>query len=408
MKTPAAEATEQQGGHRCALCGQKAARDFLTVNHVSAHVGTLCSSREAAKQADSGEIQLAYCEHCGLVFNRLFDPNKVQYAPGYDISLNHSANYRRFVEGTIQRLVDDYHVRDRSIVEVGCGSGYFLRDLCRAGDNAGTGFDPCAATDGWPDERVKLVRDLYGDAHTEVPVDLLCCRHVLQHIQHPTEFIRMLRGVVGDRMDATIYFELPNGRFVFEQGATWNCFYEHCSYIGEDCLRRLFADCGFEVLEAGPCYDDDQYLYAVARPIAAAENGLAESPAKVNSSPISASLTWDMCAAYARAYERTVARRNAELQPWIDRDCRIVAWGSGGRGISFLQAVAAAKHIEYVVDINPDRQGGYIPLTGQHVIAPEFLTQYRPDLVVLTNPTYEQEIKRQLSDLNVQCEFLMA
>ena len=46
--------------------------------------------------------------------------------------------------------------------------------------------------------------------------------------------------------------------------------------------------------------------------------------------------------------------------------------------------------IEYVVDINTFRQGKFMPGTGQEIVAPAFLAQYRPDLVIAMNPMYLQ------------------
>jgi hypothetical protein len=83
-----------------------------------------------------------------------------------------------------------------------------------------------------------------------------------------------------------------------------------------------------------------------------------------------------------------------------------VVWGAGGRGINFLNLIEASGFIRHIVDINPDRRGGYVPGSGQLVVAPEFLQDYRPDLVLLTNPTYENEVRQQVAALGVSCEFL--
>ena len=42
---------------------------------------------------------------------------------------------------------------------------------------------------------------------------------------------------------------------------------------------------------------------------------------------------------------------------------------------------------------------------SQRIVAPEFLTEYRPDTVVLTNPLYEKEIKQQVHELGLTCDF---
>jgi len=53
--------------------------------------------------------------------------------------------------------------------------------------------------------------------------------------------------------------------------------------------------------------------------------------------------------------------------------------------------------VEHAVDINPYRVGKYLPGTGQRIVAPAFLRDYRPDNVVIVNPIYRDEVERELA-----------
>ena len=55
--------------------------------------------------------------------------------------------------------------------------------------------------------------------------------------------------------------------------------------------------------------------------------------------------------------------------------------------------------IKYVVDINPHKQGKYAPGTGQEIVSPQYLEEYRPDTVILMNPLYLEEVGNVISDL---------
>jgi hypothetical protein len=46
------------------------------------------------------------------------------------------------------------------------------------------------------------------------------------------------------------------------------------------------------------------------------------------------------------------------------------------------------------VDINPGKQGMHVPCTGQKIVPPEFLQKYQPDLIIVMNPIYKQEIQK--------------
>ncbi len=45
-----------------------------------------------------------------------------------------------------------------------------------------------------------------------------------------------------------------------------------------------------------------------------------------------------------------------------------------------------------MVDINPYKQGMFLPGTGHEVLAPEILIEIKPDLVVVMNQIYRAEI----------------
>ena len=56
------------------------------------------------------------------------------------------------------------------------------------------------------------------------------------------------------------------------------------------------------------------------------------------------------------------------------------------------------------MDINPIKQGRFVPVTGRPVVAPEMLSELKPDRVIVLNPQYRDEIAAQLRGLGVQAE----
>ncbi len=53
------------------------------------------------------------------------------------------------------------------------------------------------------------------------------------------------------------------------------------------------------------------------------------------------------------------------------------------------------------MDINPHKHGKFMAGTGQEIVAPEFLVDYDPDLVIVMNPVYTDEIRSELGRLGV-------
>jgi hypothetical protein len=80
---------------------------------------------------------------------------------------------------------------------------------------------------------------------------------------------------------------------------------------------------------------------------------------------------------------------------------RAVLWGSGSKAVAFLTTFKVFDEIQYVVDINPFKQGYYLAGTGQQIVSPEFLKDYKPNTVIIMNPVYKNEIQRDLYNMRL-------
>ena len=80
---------------------------------------------------------------------------------------------------------------------------------------------------------------------------------------------------------------------------------------------------------------------------------------------------------------------------------RAVLWGSGSKGVAFLNKLDVSAEIGYVVDINPNKFGTFMAGTGHEIVGPAFLQTYKPEVVIIMNPIYEPEITAQLAEMEL-------
>jgi len=390
----------------CPACRGTGALDFFHIERLPVHVGILFDSPEEARRTPTGEILLAWCPTCDFIFNRKFEPAKgrLSFQRGYEISLVHSELFRSFLNEVGGRLIERFGLRGKTIFEIGCGTGYFLRLLCRLGGNSGIGVDPTVEREGLetvPGGEIRWIRDYFSDRYAELPVDFICCLSVFEDISDPIDFLGMVHWMA-ERCSAGIYFEVFNGYRAIATLETWSIHYEQCNYFGLRSFRSLFERCGFRVTDSALCYGGDQYIYVEAVPeIRGSEVARSDGEGKPRTLP-------EELRRFAEIHEQRWTDWKARIAGFRERSCRIVVWGSGGKGISWLNGVDPQGSIPYVVDINPARQGKYIPGSGQKIIAPESLLEYRPDVVILTNPLYEREIREQAGRLGLKSEFHVA
>jgi hypothetical protein len=109
---------------------------------------------------------------------------------------------------------------------------------------------------------------------------------------------------------------------------------------------------------------------------------------------------------FAERFNEAVIKWSAYFRQARAEGNRIAFWGAGTKGVTFLNVVPGARHIEHVIDINPRKQGAYLPGTGQRVSAPEELMRNPPATVVTLNPAYVREIASKLAELGIRAEIL--
>ncbi|HEY0947701.1 MAG TPA: class I SAM-dependent methyltransferase, partial [Opitutaceae bacterium] len=253
---------------RCPLCSSDRSRTFFELTEMPVSIGVQWPTAAEARRCARADLRLAFCEDCGFIWNDAFDPARMEYSQAYDNSLDFSPVFQTYARGLAQRLVNTYDVRKKDVVEIGCGKGQFLSLLCEEGGNRGIGFDPSYEGDRVQSpamDRITYVRDFYGEAYATHAGDLVCCRHVFEHISDPVGFLTMVRRTLGDRHSAVVYFEVPNVRFILERLSVWDIIYEHCNYFGVESAAHVFRRCGFEIVRLAEAYDG-QFLAIEARP----------------------------------------------------------------------------------------------------------------------------------------------
>lgn len=386
----------------CPGCGAASRRSFYNLHGVPVNSVLLLPTREAALKFPTGDLRLSFCDACGLIWNRAFDQRLVEYSERYEETQGYSPAFRKWHESLARRLVDDYKLRGKTILEIGCGKGEFLELLCQLGGNRGLGFDPTYVPERAPGGRaseVKFVRDNYSERHAGHRADFVCCKMTLEHIGEARDFVGMVRRSLDGAEATPVFFQVPDVLRVLRDNAFWDIYYEHCSYYSAGSLAKLFRRCGFDVARVAREYDS-QYLTIEAYP--REPSGRVESPAEDDLHELS-----DLVESFGVKMLSHVNAWKSRLDDYRRRNRRVVVWGSGSKGVAFLTVVGDyARTIEYVVDINPNRWDNYMAGAGQKIVGPEYLKSYRPDVVIVMNPIYREEICAELHRQSLEVEVI--
>ena len=390
----------------CSACGGADIQVFYRVMDVPAHSCLMLSSREEALAFPRGDIELGFCGGCGFIGNVGFDPGLNRYSAAYEETQAYSPRFLQFLDEMWQEQIDRFGLGPgMTALEIGCGKGEFLVGLCEKSGCAGIGLDPAyrpERTRSSAAERMTFIRDFYGPKYSHLQADYVCCRHTLEHIAPVREFVRLLRETIGERRHVNVFFELPDMERVLQQGAFWDIYYEHCTYFTCGSLARVFRAAAFDVHRLHTAYDA-QYLMLEAQPAAGPTDAVL--PQEDDLATI---------AALVGRFERQVSAQLQSLAATIARHraCghRLAIWGSGSKCVSLISSLGLDKglgpELVAIVDINPHKHGKFLAGSGLEIVSPDALPSLRPEVVLVMNSIYSDEIRHDLAARSLHPELI--
>src|SRR4051794_27548172 len=107
----------------CPLCLSADTIDFFEVKAMPLFIGVQWDTAEEAAACNRGDIRLVCCRHCGFIWNRSFASDRLSYSTRYDNTLDLSPAFQNFARSVADRLVNGYGIRNKHVLELGCGKG---------------------------------------------------------------------------------------------------------------------------------------------------------------------------------------------------------------------------------------------------------------------------------------------
>lgn len=322
------------------------------------------------------------------MFNHDFEAVKVQYAGGYHAERAHSEYYSRHMQKVINLIEEVKPLKQKRVLEVACGTGEFLNLIAQHETKICIGVDPSASE--LQSKKLELHQSLFDQEYLtkmSAPVDILINRHMIEHILHPLEMLRLFYEALAP--DGILYLETPRLDWILENKAFYDFSYEHCAYYTDDFLVRLLKTAGFTIAAMKFSYTE-QYFSICAKKCDCTpmEKVAAEQLERVQNS-------------FSETY-RTYHNANKKFAlSAVPKN--IYLWGASAKGVMCSNLL---NHLTMkgIIDKNPYKQGKFIPGTGCPVLAPKDLAIVPEAIIFVENPVYLREITEEAQQINPRAQ----
>jgi SAM-dependent methyltransferase len=384
----------------CRFCGAPVTDVFADLG-----MSPLANSYLAADRVNAMEpfypLRALVCGKCFLVQLEEFEtPEQIfsdyAYFSSYSSSwLEHS---QRYAEQMIERLQLD---GDSRVVELASNDGYLLQYFRDRGIDV-LGVEPAANVAEVAIEKgIPTVVEFFGqdtarELARESQADLLLGNNVLAHVPDLNDFVAGMKLLL--KPGGVITMEFPHLMRLIDDNQWDTIYHEHFSYFSFLTVSAVFTAHGlrlFDVQEL-PTHGGSLRIFAAhdedeQKPESAAARELAERERAAGYERL------DTYLGYGLRVERDKRQILSFLIDLKEQGLRVAAYGAPAKGNTLLNYCGVRRDmVEYTCDLNPHKQGHFLPGSHIPIRSPEELREDEPDVVLILPWNLKDEIVQQL------------
>jgi SAM-dependent methyltransferase len=397
MSPPPAEARTTA----CRFCGAPVEAVFADLG-----MSPLANSYLPPERVNSMEpfypLRALVCGKCFLVQLEEYEtPEQIfsdyAYFSSYSSSwLEHS---RRYAEQMIDRL----DLSDRShVVEIASNDGYLLqffheRQIPVLGIEPAANVAKVALQKGIPTLVEFFGQETARSLADGSAADLLIGNNVLAHVPNLNDFVAGMKLLLTP--DGVITMEFPHLMRLIEASHWDTIYHEHFSYFS---LLTVSAVCEAHGLRLFDVEELSTHGGSLRVYVAHAEDaGKPETDALRNLREHELAAGYDRLETYL-GFGRKVEQDKRQILGFLiglkEQGLRVAAYGAPAKGNTLLNYCGVGREfIDYTCDLNPHKQGHFLPGSHIPIYAPEKIRAEQPDVVLILSWNLQEEVVEQLS-----------
>jgi SAM-dependent methyltransferase len=347
-------------------------------------------------------LRALVCGKCFLVQLEEFEtPEHIfsdyAYFSSYSSSwLEHSKSYS-------QLMIDRFGLNGSShVVEIASNDGYLLqyfheRHISVLGIEPAANVAKVALQKGIPTLVEFFGQETATSLSGESSADLLLGNNVLAHVPDLNDFVAGMKILL--KPGGVITMEFPHLMSLMNDNQWDTIYHEHFSYFSFLTVSRVFEAHGLRLFDVDelPTHGGSLRIYGCH----ADDAEKPETPAAAELRERERAAGYEQLDTYL-AYGRRVEQDKRQILRFLidlkEQGLRIAGYGAPAKGNTLLNYCGlGCDFIDYTCDLNPHKQGHFLPGSHIPIRSPEALRDDEPDVVLILPWNLKDEIVEQLS-----------
>ena len=346
------------------------------------------------------------CEKCLLVQLEEFE-SPTNIFTDYAYFSSYSQTWLKHCQDYTNQVISRFKLDgNKNVIEIASNDGYLLKYFKEANIPV-LGIEPAlnvaqaAEASGVPTIKSFFNPELAKQLSVEnKQADLLICNNVLAHVPNLNDFIAGLKLLL--KPEGVITLEFPSLNKLIEQNQFDTIYHEHFSYFSFLIVEKIFSHHGLSLFDVDELNTHGGSFRIYAQHQENTDNPISENVSRVKLMENNKGL--DRLSSYLN-FKKQVEVTKQQLYSFLTEKKKqgkaIAAYGAPAKGNTLLNYCNIGTDlIDYTVDLNPGKQGHFLPGTHIPIFHPDKIKDTKPDYILILPWNIKTEIMEQINFIN--------
>ena len=396
----------------CRSCGSQFSKTLVDLGNMPV-ANSLVELSNQHLEEKTYPLEVRICNDCEFFqLSVSLEPSEL-FPPGYVYHSSYSSTWIEQCKNFTDEIIADLNLsKDSMVLEIASNDGYLLQYFKERGVKV-LGIEPAIeASKVAIDKGIETIQEFFSLEVAKnlnsrgIKPSLICGNNVLAHVPNLLDF---MLGVSHLLENGIATFEFPHVLNLLRNSQFDTIYHEHYSYLSISALLPFLEKCGLRIfrIKKLTSHGGSLRIY-VCRSKSRQLNDL--SVDEILREEISFGLSSpNSIEQFSRATLRIKDELVDEIKK-IQRDNKsIAAYGAAAKGVTLLNySKLTSKEIKFVVDLNPEKQGKFLPGSRIPIVNLKYLQDHPVDILLILPWNIAGEIREQLSNELPKTKFLRA
>ena len=312
-------------------------------------------------------LEVCQCIGCGLV---QLNNEPVSYYKDVIRAAAYSEEMKEFRLKQFNNFIKKYNLKNKNIVEVGCGKGEYLSLMDEFNINT-YGIEHSQESVDYCISKGLNVSKMYLENSNDIinknfNFDAFFILNFFEHLVNPNLTLKILNQNLND--NAVGIIEVPNFDMMLKNNLFSEFINDHLFYFTKETLTSTLSKNDFEIIEINEVWHD--YIISA----------VVKKRKKLD-------LT------HFKQYQTKITN---ELHEYIDKFKNVSIWGASHQGISIMALTNIKDKIKYVIDDATFKQGKYTHATHIPIFSSKRLKTDPVDAIIVMAASYSDEVAKKI------------